>query len=81
MKLDGGTMPGFFICSGATGYELVNRYPEKYVQGSLYFDGYTFKRSTLSKFMEDKVLEKRDSNSVVLLEGFFAQQKESLREI
>ena len=47
-------MPGFYV-SNLADIELINRYPEGCVSGSIQQEGFTVKRHTLNRFLNDKL--------------------------
>ena len=62
-------MPGFFISNKTIDIPLINRYPEWCVSENLYFEKMTIKRSTLNKFMNDKVLAETEK-LLIVVEGY-----------
>lgn len=47
-------MPGFFVCSKEMDCELINRYPNRCLSGTINISKGTIKRNTLNKFLNDK---------------------------
>ena len=47
-------MPGFYISSKNVDFELINRYSNRCLVGSININNGTMKRHTLNKFMQDK---------------------------
>lgn len=72
-------MPGFFVANTVMDLVLDNYYNHHFIADSICGLPYTVKRSTLDKFMDDKLFQE-DEDVVILTEGVFLNKKKLCEE-
>lgn len=67
-------MPGFFISNLSEEFTLDDSYAGRCAEGNIKNCGFSIKRSTLDKFMDDKLFED-DDDIIIITEGIFLNKK------